>query len=183
MSKSKSMDQIPEVKNGLSINELIKEVNGVISEWTDIYKPITERREKTLTSCSMGKSPGATIKEALLGLIVTMVADLNMTIEDVKKAISFKTESPYIVISTVDKYMKVYDSIKEWVQAYINIQERCGEFTDKIKEVPTKATEIATNAPNELEDSGLNPFELAKVISGTKTSVSKMKNVAETLSE
>ena len=60
----------------------------------------------------MGKTSGATIKEAILGLIVTMVCDLNMTIADVKKAITFKDESPYVEMSTVDKYMAIYDSIK-----------------------------------------------------------------------
>ena len=167
----------------MSINELIKEINGVISEWTGIYKPITESREKTLAACSMGKSPGATIKEAVLGLIVTMVADLNMTIDDVKKAIKFKTESPYIEITTVDKYMKVYDNIKEWVESYINVQDKCEDFSEKLQEVPGKATEIATNAPGELENSDLNPMELMKVVSNTKSSVSKIKNVAEALTD
>jgi hypothetical protein len=118
---TKPIDQLPEVKNGLSINELIQEVNGIISEWTDIYKPITEWRNKTLESCDMGKAKGATIKEAILGLIVTMVCDLNMTIDDVKKAITFKDEEPYVEISTVDKYMAIYDSIKEWIMSYLDV--------------------------------------------------------------
>jgi len=45
------LDQIPEVENGLSINDLIKEVNTIIGGWTDIYKPITSGRKDTLDSC------------------------------------------------------------------------------------------------------------------------------------
>ena len=61
MPATKAIDKIPEVENGMSINELIKEFNGIISEWTDIYKPITSGRTKTLDSCDMGKKSGATI--------------------------------------------------------------------------------------------------------------------------
>ena len=48
MPAKKAIDQLPEVENGISINELIKEFNGIISEWTDIYLPITSGRTKTL---------------------------------------------------------------------------------------------------------------------------------------
>ena len=44
-----------------------------------------------------------------------------MTLADVKKSITFKTESPYVEVSTVDKYMAVYDSIKAWVLAYVDV--------------------------------------------------------------
>ena len=60
-SKSKAIEKIPEVENGMSINELIKEFNGIISEWTDIYKPIKSGRTNTLDSCGMSKKSGATI--------------------------------------------------------------------------------------------------------------------------
>jgi len=44
----------------------------------------------------MGDKGGASIKEALMGLIVTMVADLNMTIEDIKKTFTIIDEVPFI---------------------------------------------------------------------------------------
>ena len=124
----KPIEKLPEVEKGGAINDLIKEFNGIIGEWTDIYKPVTEWREKTLGSCSMEMSPGASIKDALLGLVVTMVCDLNMTKDDILKAIKFKTEAPYIEMTTVDKYMKIYESIKEWVMSYIDVSGRCEEF-------------------------------------------------------
>ena len=139
----------------MSINELIKEFNGIIKEWTDIYSPITAARKSTLDKCDMSKKPGSTIKNALLGLIVTMVSDLNMSLDDVKKAITFKDEAPYIEFNTVEKYMEVYEAIKAWVLGYIDVKDRVGDFTEKLMEIPSKATEIATNAPSELENSGL----------------------------
>ena len=78
------MDQLPEVPNGLSINEMVKEINSIIASWTDVYKPIMNGRKDTLEKCKMnGKA--ATIQHALMGLIVTMVSDLNMTVDDIKK--------------------------------------------------------------------------------------------------
>jgi BarA-like signal transduction histidine kinase len=44
----------------------------------------------------MSKKSASTIKDALLGLIVTMVSDLNMSKDDILKAISFTDESPFI---------------------------------------------------------------------------------------
>ena len=76
----------------------------------------------------MEKTPGASIKDALLGLVVTMVCDLNMTKDDILKAIKFKTEAPYIEMTTVDKYMKIYESLKAWVMSYIDVSKRTEEF-------------------------------------------------------
>jgi hypothetical protein len=47
------LDQLPEVENGLSINELVIEINTIISCWTDIYEPITKGRTETLESFNM----------------------------------------------------------------------------------------------------------------------------------
>ena len=41
----------------------------------------------------MKDKKGANIQHAMMGLIVTMVSDLNMTVEDVKKSITFEEES------------------------------------------------------------------------------------------
>lgn len=181
MGKKAPIEALPEVKDGGSINELIKEFNDIIKEWMDIYSPITDARKKTLDSCDMAKNSGSTIKNALLGLIVTMVSDLNMSKDDILKAITFKSEAPYIEMNTVEKYMAVYESIKAWVMGYVDVKDRCEGFMEKLQEIPGKATEIASNAPAELEDSGMNAMQLMKVVKGTKDSVSKIKNVTETL--
>jgi len=115
------LDQLPEVENGLSINDLIKEINTIISGWTDIYQPITKGRKETLDSCAMGEKGGASVKTALMGLIVTMVADLDMGLEDIKKAVTIIDEAPFIKIETVDKYMDIYNKIKDWIMAYVDV--------------------------------------------------------------
>lgn len=87
----------------------------------------------------MKDKKGATINHALMGLIVTMVSDLNMTVEDIKKSITFETESPFIKITTVDKYMKIYNSIKDWIMAYVDVGSKTQEFIEKIEAIPDKA--------------------------------------------
>merc|ERR1712166_583636 len=136
--KVRNMDKIPEVEKGLSINDLIKEVNGIIDGWTGIYKPITSGRKDTLDATNMADG-GANINTAIMGLVVTMVADLNMTKEDIMKQITIIDESPFVKVEAVDKYMKVYNSIKDWIMAYVDINEKTQEFIDKIEALPDKA--------------------------------------------
>lgn len=81
----KEVEKLEEVKNGLAINDFIKEFNGIVDSWLDIYGAIKDGMEKTLKSCGMEKTKSAGLKEVLLSLVVTMVADLNMSLDDLKK--------------------------------------------------------------------------------------------------
>merc|ERR1711998_717933 len=54
--------EIPEVENGQSINELIREVNAVVGEWTEIYQPVTDARGATKDACDMKGKKTATVK-------------------------------------------------------------------------------------------------------------------------
>ena len=74
--------EIAEVKNGGSINDLIREVNEVIAGWTENYQPVADARDATKNACGMEKKKKAGVKEALMGLAVTMVSDGNMSQQD-----------------------------------------------------------------------------------------------------
>lgn len=71
--------EIKEVENGGSINDLIRQVNKLIAEWAENYQPITDAKDATLKSCGMEKKKEAGVKECMMGLIVTVVADAKMT--------------------------------------------------------------------------------------------------------
>ena len=105
----------------MSINELVKEINAIISGWTGIYKPVTKGRTDTLDATSMKDKTGATVNHALMGLIVTMVSDLNMTVDDIKKSVTITDDAPFVHVAAVDKYMKIYNSIKDWIMGYVDI--------------------------------------------------------------
>lgn len=109
--KAAKIEALPEVKNGKSINDLIKEINSVIGEWVDTYKPILAGKDKTLKACGLEKTPGATIKTALLGAILAMISDLNMSLDDLKKCITITKEEPYIKFSVADKYVAMFEAI------------------------------------------------------------------------
>ena len=131
----------------------------------------------------MGDKGGASIKEALMGLIVTMVADLNMTIEDIKKAITIIDESPFIKIDTVEKYKKIYEGLKDWIMAFVDVGGKTEDFITKISAIPDKAQAIADGAKDELASAGLGVIEVMKIVKGTINSVSKIKEVCKTLLE
>ena len=118
-----------------------------------------------------------------MSLIVTMVSDLNMSLDDLKKQISFTVEEPFIKIECVDKYMTVYNDMVAWVKSYIDTKERAEAFTEKIEGIPDKAKEVGENAKTELETSDLDMMAKAKVIKDTMSSVSKIKDVAATVVE
>ena len=175
------MDQLPEVPNGLSINDMVKEINSIISGWTDIYKPVTKGRKDALDACSMTKKSGATVKHALMGFIVAMVSDLNMSIDDVKKAVVIINEPPFVKVEAAEKYLNMFNSIKDWIMAYVDIAPKTQDFIDKITAIPDKVEAIAAGAKDELANSGLNPMELMKVVKGTMNTCSKIKEVCTTL--
>ena len=175
------MDQLPEVENGLSINDVIKEINGIISSWTDVYKPITAGRKESLEKCKMQDKSGASIKHALMGLIVTMVSDLNMTKEDIKKSVTIEAEAPFIKLEAGEKYMDIYNSIKDWIMAYVEVAPKTEDFITKLEAIPDRVTKIGEGAKDELSESGLGAMELMKVVKGTMNSCSKIKEVCTTL--
>ena len=177
----KEVEKLEEVKNGLAINDFIKEFNGIVGDWLDIYGAIKDGMESTLKSCGMDKCKSAGLKEVLLSLIVTMVSDLNMSLDDLKKQITFTVEKPFIKIEAVEKYMDVYNKMVTWVEAYIDSQERATAFTEKVEGIPDKAKELGENAKTELETSDLDMMAKAKVIADTGKSVSKIKDIAATI--
>lgn len=109
----------------MSINDMIKEINEIITAWSKIYQPITSGRAKTLKKCNMENKSGASIKDAVMGLLVTIVVDLNYTFNDLKNAITFTKQSPYLDFSLEDKYQAVGKSIKEWAMGYADVKDHC----------------------------------------------------------
>ena len=77
--KGEDVTELPEVENGKSINELIKEINAVVKEWREIYTPIKDGKNDTLKAAGMDKKKSAGAKEVMLGLAVAAVADAKMS--------------------------------------------------------------------------------------------------------
>jgi hypothetical protein len=116
-----------------------------------------------------------------MGLVVTMVSDLNMSVEDLKKSITFETEAPFVKVAAAEKYMGIYESIKEWIMGFVEVAPKTQEFIEKIEAIPDKVTAIAEGAKDELANAGLGAMELMKVVKGTMNTCSKIKEVCATL--
>ena len=79
-------------------------MNEVLKEWGDVTGPIDDNKAASLKASALDKTPGANITHVLIGLMLTMVSDLNMSLTDVKNQIKFLEKEPYIQIGVVDKY-------------------------------------------------------------------------------
>jgi len=65
--------------------------------------------------------------------------------------------------------------------AFVDVGGKSKDFISKIEAIPDKAQAIADGAKDELANAGLGVIEVMKIIKGTITSVSKIKEVCKTL--
>ena len=77
----------------------------------------------------MEKKKTAGVKECMMGLAVTMVADAKMTQKELENSISFTEEEPYVQFEVAEKWFTARDKLKEWIMAYVQTLPRCEEFT------------------------------------------------------
>ena len=99
--------EIKEVENGGSINELIKEVNQLVADWTENYQPISDAKDETLKAAGFEKKKTAGPKECILGLVVAAVADAKMTPKELEDSIGFKEEAPFVEFQLDEKWSPI----------------------------------------------------------------------------
>jgi len=145
-------NSIKTIEGAESINALIEKVNGIVDEWDGFYSEITKTKTAALTLSGLDKTPGANITHVLLGLVLSFIADLNMSMDDVKKQIKFTEEKPFIKIDKIDKYEALIESIPPWMSAYFESIPMVEDLTEKLKEVPDEAVNVFKEAPTEFEE-------------------------------
>jgi hypothetical protein len=143
---------IKNIEGADSLNALIDKFNGIIDEWDGIYSPIDTNKSASIKAAGLDKTPGANITHVFLGLILTFIADLNMSLDDVKKSIKFLDKEPYIQITAVDKYKALIDSMPNWISAYFEGMPLIENFIPKLEEIPTEAVNVFSEAPSEFAE-------------------------------
>ena len=113
-----NMGRIDTVHGAHSLNDLVNNINRLSSQWDDIIKPIQDYKEATLSAAGLDKVAGANISHVLLGLMVTFVADLGMSMDQLKKQVEFTHKEPFIKIGVVDKYAPIIENLPEWMASY-----------------------------------------------------------------
>lgn len=108
------MSDIKEIEGADSLNDLIGKMNDVLKEWGDVTGPITESKDSSMKSAGLDKTPGSNITHVMIGLMITMVADLNMSMGEVRNQIKFLEKEPYIQIGVVDKYKGLIEGLPAW---------------------------------------------------------------------
>merc|ERR1719263_1192861 len=129
----------------------------------------------------MESRPGATLQHALMGLFVTVIADCNLTLEDIKKQIHFVKEAPFIKVDFAEKYMACFGSIADWVMSYVMVAPKIVAFIEKLNALPEKCVEIGNKAKDDLIAAGLGPMDVMKIMKATMKSLAKIKDVVKTL--
>jgi division protein CdvB (Snf7/Vps24/ESCRT-III family) len=168
---------IKEIDGADSLNALIQKINDVVDEWGTINDPIEKAKAAALKASGLDKTPGANITHVLLGLVLTMIADLNMSAADIKKQIKFLEKEPYIQIGAVDKYQALIDAIPPWLQSYFEGVTKVDDVAEKIQVLPGEAGEVTKNAPEEFSE--LEFMAKAKMIKNVAQTVSKIKDKCE----
>jgi hypothetical protein len=82
-----------------------------MDEWDGIYSPLDDNKTATMKTAGLDKTKGSNITHVFLGLLLTFIADCNMSLDDIKKTVKFTEEEPYIQIGMVDKYQPLIEAL------------------------------------------------------------------------
>ena len=84
-----SKDEIKEVVGADSLNELLRELKAIQSDWSRIFTPIILSKRACLAACKLDKTPGSNIKHVILGLPLMLVSDSGMSMKELKNNFKF----------------------------------------------------------------------------------------------
>lgn len=135
-----------------------------------MYGPIEEKVKEGLKVSGMDKTPGAKINHVILGTIVSIIADSELTVDQLKKCITITDEEPYIAFETTPKWENITNVIPGWIKSYFDGGEQVDDLMEKFEEVPDKATEVGEKSPEEFEE--LEFMEKAKMLKDVAKAVS-----------
>ena len=181
MGEEKDDGSIKQIEGGGSVNELIDTINGLSDQWNEMYGPIKEKCKEGIKNSGMDKTPGSNIKHVILGSIVAIIADAELSVEDLKKAIKITDEEPYLHFEVSPKWMNVVEVIPAWIKSYFEGGEQVDDLMGKFEEIPDKATDVGSNAPSEFED--LDFMAKAKMLKDVAKAVSKVKDKVEEITD
>ena len=178
-NKEKDKDIVETIDGAKSMNDLIRNFNGIQAEWKKIKGPIDKQKAVCLKASGLEKTPGSGIIHVLLGLNLSMVADCNMNKEQIQKAIKISEEAPYINIEEIERLKDIITPLPEWIMSYVDGVQKLPSLLERTLRIPCQASDIAKNAPAEFAD--LEFMAKAKMIKEVIACVSKIKDRTEDL--
>ena len=54
-------------------------MNDLADKWSSIIDPINDFKDSTMKACKLDKTKGSSISHVIMGLVITMISDMNMT--------------------------------------------------------------------------------------------------------
>ena len=175
MNMTTGNEKLELVEGANDLNDLIKEINQMTEQWDEIYTPIVKYKTACLKAAGLEKVQGAEVKHVIIGMIVLMVTEKNMTLDDIKRKIVITPdEMPFIKITEEQKHETILKALAHYLKVASEGKHNVMELKTQIEEIPSKASEIAKSAPTDYVD--LEFMEKAKMIKMTMANVSRCKD-------
>ena len=115
-----------------------------------------------------------------------MVAQYNVTHEELIKMIEFKQEAPFFKFTTaqgkkIDNMEDLTATMSKYIMELLNALKDIPDFAPRLARVPVQATEVAKGAPGEFSE--LDFASKARMVKSTLSSISKVKDTAEKMKD
>jgi septation ring formation regulator EzrA len=169
------------IPDGRSVNDIVDQMNEVITEWDDTVGPCNDLKAKCMQIAKLDKTPGTNMTHMFQGLMIAAIADCNMSADQVQKEIKWLDKKPYVKLGNFQKYADLAQTFPDLVEAYFNVIPNIESIANKIKPIPEHATECLKNLPQEFED--LDFMERVKIVKEITNLVSKIKDKCEAIAD
>ena len=91
---------IEEIQGADKLNQVVKTINKLQSEWDAVKKQMMGARDKCLMACGL-KNTGAGSGTIALGLAVAMV-EMGMSLDDMTENLSYLKETPWVTFKPIE---------------------------------------------------------------------------------
>mgnify|MGYP006893331720 FL=1 len=123
-----------ELEGADELNEIIRDVNALITFKNALIAPVLKYREKTIVSCGFEKTPGANISHCFFGVVFGVIASpgFNATMYNILLNIKLKPEAPFIeVVSCPPKLHDTYFNLTQWIIEYSRAIKKIADIKPK----------------------------------------------------
>ena len=175
------MQTIDQLEVECTLNASITAFNDVIEAFNEVSDPIEEAAEGSLKACKLDQT-AATAKHCLMGVLLSMAADKNCSLDDLKAEITILTEKPFVQFGKrFEKWDGLVEHLPNWIIAYMEIPTKIPDIIEKIGDLPDKIQEGAEAAQSDFE--AFSPLDKAKAIASAAKTASKLKSVLTSIKE
>lgn len=72
-----------------------------------------------------------------------------MSLEDIKKMVTFTSDFPFLKFNVDEKYQKIFDEVEDWIKEYWNMVPKIKTLQEEVEVIPKLSLEAGKKAPEE----------------------------------